>query len=69
MTSELIIREIENLSEEKQKEVFDFVLFLNSRLPSAQSEKNGKSILGRAKGEVWIADDFNDTPDCMMEYV
>ncbi|MBQ3837411.1 MAG: DUF2281 domain-containing protein [Treponema sp.] len=52
----------------------DLVLSRNSNTAPAKAkakktEKKSIRQLGQWKGKVWIADDFDETPDCFKEYV
>lgn len=67
------IDKINKLPLEKQQEVDDFVDFLinkyqfdiNEESVGEQRRKNA----GWAKGKIWMADDFNDTPDEFKDYM
>ena len=53
-------------------QILDFVLSRNSQKNSVktkQEEAKPMRKLGQWKGQVWIADDFDETPDCFKEYV
>ena len=53
-------------------QVLDFVLSRNSKTEKVDVEKKKKKSirkLGQWKGQVWIADDFDETPDCFAEYM
>ncbi|MBR5968771.1 MAG: DUF2281 domain-containing protein [Lachnospiraceae bacterium] len=73
MGTDLIMKEMEKLSENKKQEVFNFILFLKTRpdMTTTSGEVSGKhrSIIGRAKEKITMAPDFNDTPECFKEYV
>jgi hypothetical protein len=68
------IEKIKQLPLDKQKEVDDFVDFLIEKYQFTKTE--GESIgekrmknAGWAKGKIWMADDFNETPDCFKDYM
>lgn len=53
-------------------QILDFVLSKNSKSEKASvenKEKNAIRKLGQWKGQVWIADDFDETPECFKDYV
>ena len=53
-------------------QILDFVLSKNSKSEKASVEnkkKNAIRKLGQWKGQVWIADDFDETPECFKDYV
>lgn len=53
-------------------QILDFVLSRNSKSEKASvenKEKNAIRKLGQWKGQVWIADDFDETPECFKDYV
>ncbi len=72
MTSNTIDK-INKLPLDKQKEVDDFIDFLinkyqfdlNEESVGEQRRKNA----GWAKGKIWMADDFNDTPEDFKDYL
>jgi len=69
-----ILEKIKSLPLDKQKEVEDFV---DSLLPKKIAETNNTASLaeerrkyfGRLKGKIWIADDFDQTPEEFNEYL
>ncbi|WP_294430575.1 DUF2281 domain-containing protein [uncultured Treponema sp.] len=54
-------------------QILDFVLSRNSKPEKANAEtkEEKKAIrkLGQWKGQVWMADDFDETPECFKDYV
>ena len=56
-------------------QILDFVLSRNSKSEKANVEKKEESEKkfyrqpGILKGEIWMADDFDETPDCFAEYM
>lgn len=56
-------------------QILDFVLSKNSKSEKTNAEKKEKSEKkfyrqpGILKGEIWMADDFDETPDCFAEYM
>ncbi|MBQ3967851.1 MAG: DUF2281 domain-containing protein [Lachnospiraceae bacterium] len=68
MPTDLLIKEVESLSQEHKQEVYDFILFLKSK--NDNNKKNKKRVLGIWDNEhFFMADDFDNTPDCFKEYV
>lgn len=68
MAYDTLIKEAEDLSEDKMQEVIDFILFLKAK----SSDKKGKKKreLGVFKKEdFYMAEDFDETPECFKEYV
>ena len=52
----------------------DFVLSKDFTLkPDGKAEEKNEKMplrqLGQWKGQVWMADDFDETPDCFEEYM
>ena len=68
------IHAIKILPEEKLPVLIKFAEFLNSS-PISEKEsvpdlsERRKRIAGKLKGQIWIADDFNETPDCFKDYL
>ncbi len=69
-----IFEKLNTLPPERQAEAEDFIEYLISKYgkPIAKSESLAemrKKNMGWAKGKIWIADDFNDTPEDFKEYL
>ena len=71
------LRAVQLLPEEKLPALIEFAQFLNQAgrmaqtvpaQPSALSEQR-RSLSGILKGQVRIAEDFNETPDVFKEYL
>ncbi len=69
-----ILEKIKLLPLDKQKEVEDIVDFLSSKY--GENVKDIKSLaeqrrkhLDSLKGKIWMADDFNETPEEFNEYI
>jgi REP element-mobilizing transposase RayT len=68
------LEKVKLLPLDKQQEVEDFVNYLLNKYASASinqeplAEKRRRN-LGRLKGQIWMADDFNDTPEDFKEYL
>ncbi len=66
---------IKLLPADKQKEIEDFVDYLLQKYAKPE-EKVSKEIqekrlrnFGNMKGQIWMAEDFNDTPEDFKEYM
>ena len=67
------IEKIKALPLDKQQEVDDFVDFLIHKyqlnnIEESVAERRRKN-LGWAKGKIWMADDFNETPEDFKDYM
>ena len=67
------IEKIKRLPPEKLQELEAFVDTLlaqteNDKVDTGIREKRIKNM-GRLKGEIWMADDFNETPEDFKDYV
>ncbi len=60
-----LIEEAKKLSEDHIPEVIDFIKFLNSKQKSKKTRQSNL-LSGRLK---YMADDFDETPDCFKEYM
>ena len=74
MSYEALIREIKTLPESSIAEVMDFVEYVKYK----QKEKNDEQVeayIHKRKldvfkgGLIYMADDFDDTPECFKEYM
>jgi Protein of unknown function (DUF2281) len=67
------IEKIKTLPLEKQQEVDDFVDFLVNKYQSNPNEESigelRRKNAGWAKGKIWMADDFNETPEDFKDYM
>jgi hypothetical protein len=68
------LEKAKQLSPEKQQEVEDFIDYLfnkynvsNENIISVAEKR--KKNMGWARGKIWIADNFNDTPEDFKEYL
>jgi hypothetical protein len=70
---EQLLEEIKKLPFEQQKEVEDFVGYLAAKyIASKPKEGIGeqrRKNLGWARGQIWMADDFNETPEDFKDYM
>ena len=56
------------LSEGQQEEVVDFIMFLSEKSKLVEDKKEFPFDVF-AGDMVFMADDFDETPDCLKEYV
>ncbi len=61
-----LIEEVKGLSESSLAEVLDFVKFLKAKDDSKKSNIIFDELKG---GLLYMADDFDETPDCFKEYI
>ena len=66
-----VIEKVKNLPPEQQQEVEDFVNYLLSKYLVVTTSLNAKktATLDWAKGKVWMANDFNNTPTEFNDYL
>jgi uncharacterized radical SAM superfamily Fe-S cluster-containing enzyme len=68
-----VLEDVKKLPIEKQLEVEDFISFLLSKYNTSESKESLKEKrmknLGRMKGEIWMANDFNETPEDFKDYI
>lgn len=64
--AELVFEHLKQLPESLLAEVLDFVRFLEQK--QAHVEKNPPRQPGSAKGQVWIAEDFDAPLDDFRDY-
>jgi hypothetical protein len=69
-----VLEKVKQLPPDKQQEVEDFINYLidkykiNGNDMQSLAEKR-RSLAGRLKGQIWMADDFNETPEDFKDYV
>ena len=70
-----VIEKVKLLPPDKQQEVEDFIDYLISKYKISQpaeeeslAEKRRRNM-GWAKGKIWMADDFNETPEDFKDYM
>lgn len=61
-----LLEEVKGLSENDVAEVIDFVKFLKAKNSKNKPERKFNLLSGRP---IYIADDFDETPDCFKEYM
>lgn len=69
-----VLEKVKLLPHDKQVEVKDFVEYLLEKYrPNKVSELSiadkRRSNFGRLKGQIWMADDFNETPVEFKDYL
>lgn len=70
--SQQLLQAYEALPAEYQREVQDFIEFLNQKLerrPAPERPFAGLPGLGSMKGKIWMADDFDETPEDFKDYM
>jgi Protein of unknown function (DUF2281) len=70
---EQLLEEIKKLPFEQQKEVEDFVGYLTAKYLGSKpkediAQKRVKNF-GRFRDQIWMADDFNETPEDFKDYM
>lgn len=70
-----VLEKVKQLPLEKQKQVEDYIDYLLSRYVALDkkgteslAEKREKNM-GWAKGQIWMAEDFNETPADFKDYM
>jgi len=61
-----LIEEVKGLSEDNMAEVLDFVKFLKYKNGDRKPERRSNLLAG---GLIYMAEDFDATPDCFKEYM
>ena len=61
-----IIEEAKTLSDYSASEVLDFIKFLKAKEEQTKTERKSNLLAG---GLLFMADDFDETPDCFREYM
>ena len=65
------VQMIQILPEDKLPDLIRYAKVLNesSSMKVTVTRKKNVRRFGRLKGKIWMADDFNDTPDEFREYL
>ena len=65
------VQMIQILPEDKLPDLIRYAKVLNesSSMKVTVTRKKNVRRFGRLKGKIWMADDFNDTPDEFSEYL
>lgn len=70
-----VLEKVKLLPSDQQKAVEDFILALLNQHEHLESTKDEsladmrRRNMGWAKGKIWMADDFNETPDDFKDYI
>ena len=69
-----VLEKLKQLPLDKQQEAEDFISFLmekyaTDRTNTESISEQRKRNAGWMKGQIWMADDFNDTPEDFKDYV
>ena len=66
-----VMEKVKSLPQDKQQEVEDFINYLLSKYTASKAalHENKSANFDWAKGKIWIANDFNDTPSEFKDYL
>lgn len=67
-----VLEKFKQLPPDKQQEAEDFISFLVEKYNAKKTDDIGelrKKNAGRLKGQIWMADDFNETPEDFKDYI
>jgi hypothetical protein len=69
-----VLEKVNRLPLEKQQQIEEFINEVISKTDASIHDEISvselrKKNMGWAKGKIWIADDFNDTPEEFKEYM
>lgn len=69
-----VLEKVNLLPPDKQIEVKDFVEYLLSKYKNTNQDTLSvadirRNNAGRLKGQIWMSDDFNETPDDFKDYL
>ena len=73
--SEELMNTMKLLSPDKRQEVVDFAAYLLQKYKPTSNSDNQElaerrmKLAGRLKGQIWMADDFNETPEDFKDYM
>lgn len=68
MLDSIVANTFDNLTLDQQTEVVDFIMFLGEKYRTSDNDE-GFPFDAFAGGMTYIAEDFDDTPDCFKDYV
>lgn len=60
-------QQVKNCTYDEKINLLSLIVSLLKSNP--RPEKKAKRKLGGLKGQVWMADDFDETPGCFKEYI
>ena len=73
MVQPVILEKLEKLSDSLQTEVLHYIEFLSERYTKTDEvtiePPNKRGGLGRLKGQIWMADDFDAPLEDLQEYM
>ena len=61
-----LIEEAKDLNDSNMIEVIDFIRFLKTKQDHQTHNRQSNTLKGKLK---YMADDFDETPDCFKEYM
>ncbi len=68
-----VLEKVKQLPPDNQKEMEDFIDYLLHKYPSVNGEtdiaEKRRRNMGRLKGEIWMAENFNDIPEDFKDYI
>lgn len=69
-----VLEKVNRLPLDKQQEIEDFINEVIGKYDTSLQDQISitelrKKNMGWAKGKIWIAEDFNDTPEDFKEYL
>ena len=68
MFNSIAQQKFDTLSENQKAEVVDFIMFLSEKSKPVEEKKDFPFDIF-AGDMLFMADDFDDTPDCFKEYI
>ena len=74
MPTDVFVKEVQGLTDEQKQQVITFIHFIKhasqkqNHDDKASPEKHRRTP-GGMPGKLWMAEDFDETPDCFAEYV
>lgn len=69
MPIEILEQKIKKLPEKYLDELSDYVTYLEYKAKNRETNKKPKRTPGGLTGHFWMAEDFDETPECFKDYV
>ncbi|QTQ13613.1 DUF2281 domain-containing protein [Treponema parvum] len=69
MPYSVLEKKINSLNAEQRQSVFDYVNFLVEQNNVGKEKKTIRRTPGGLSGAFYMADDFDETPECFRDYV
>lgn len=69
MPLEVLEQKIKKLPDKYLDELSEYVKYLEFKANENQPKKSPRRTLGGLTGHFWMADDFDETPECFKDYV